>query len=175
MTRRSHSELEPLIKSWRAILGICLSVPFSLALVDIATVTDIIPLWLFVLALYIGCVVTTIWYPGLSNSIGWTFIAFSCTRSGVFVALAYLFQEDRDPKSCFFVPCAPQSIYEEDQLYSLLMGIILFVIQATRQICGSIRMRRKHKRAEQDAGRLFELLAISRSRRHEEDYYGGTD
>jgi hypothetical protein len=35
--------------------------------------------------------------------------------------------ETRISESCFFMPCSPQSIKDEDQIYSLLAGIFLFV------------------------------------------------
>jgi hypothetical protein len=35
--------------------------------------------------------------------------------------------ETRISESCFFMPCSPQSIKDEDQIYALLAGIFLFV------------------------------------------------
>lgn len=35
--------------------------------------------------------------------------------------------ETRSSESCFFMPCSPQSIKDEDQMYALLAGIFLFV------------------------------------------------
>jgi hypothetical protein len=40
---------------------------------------------------------------------------------------AYMTRGVKASESCFFMPCAPQSIKEEDQLFALIAGLLLFV------------------------------------------------
>jgi hypothetical protein len=40
---------------------------------------------------------------------------------------AYATRSVKASKSCFFMPCAPQSIKEEDQVFALFAGLLLFV------------------------------------------------
>jgi hypothetical protein len=44
-----------------------------------------------------------------------------------YVFKAYVTRSVKASKSCFFMPCAPQSIKEEDQLFALFAGLSLFV------------------------------------------------
>ncbi|KGO39666.1 hypothetical protein PEX1_093010 [Penicillium expansum] len=47
--------------------------------------------------------------------------------SGWYVFVAYVTRSVKASHSCFFMPCAPQSINEEDQLFALFAGLLLFV------------------------------------------------
>jgi hypothetical protein len=47
--------------------------------------------------------------------------------SGGYAFMAYVTRSVKASQSCFFMPCAPQSINEEDQLFALFAGLLLFV------------------------------------------------
>lgn len=47
--------------------------------------------------------------------------------SGWYAFVAYVTHSVKASRSCFFMPCAPQSINEEDQLFALFASLLLFV------------------------------------------------
>lgn len=47
--------------------------------------------------------------------------------SGWYAFVAYVTRSVKASHSCFFMPCAPQSINEEDQLFALFASLLLFV------------------------------------------------
>lgn len=54
------------------------------------------------------------------------FITVGCA-SGWYAFVAYVTRSVKASHSCFFMPCAPQSINEEDQLFALFASLLLFV------------------------------------------------
>ena len=86
---------------------------------------------------------------GMNNLVGFyfaiPFLSFPCLAMLFFLPLVWVIflgtgsvsyiwngyfcrnPEARISESCFFMPCSPQSIKDEDQIYALLAGIFLFV------------------------------------------------
>jgi hypothetical protein len=51
---------------------------------------------------------------------------FIGVESAWYIVEAYLTRRAKASQSCFFMPCAPQSVNEEDQLFALFVGLLLF-------------------------------------------------
>lgn len=47
--------------------------------------------------------------------------------SAWYVGVAYVPRWSKASQSCFFMPCAPQSINEKDQLFALFAGLVLLL------------------------------------------------
>jgi hypothetical protein len=85
----------------------------------------------------------------------------------VYVFKAYLRLGSNVSESCFFMPCAPQSIKEEGQLYPLLVGLFsLFAFEILPPIFGELRQRyRENRLFVQDVqGRLRQFQMRRRTR-----------
>ncbi|KAJ5788244.1 hypothetical protein N7457_003234 [Penicillium paradoxum] len=53
-------------------------------------------------------------------------IMLTCA-SAWYVVMTYVARSVKASQSCFFMPCAPQSINEEDQLFALFAGLLMFL------------------------------------------------
>jgi hypothetical protein len=66
----------------------------------------------------------------------------------VYAFKGYLHMGSSVSESCFFMPCAPQSISDEDQMYALLAGIFcLFGFEVLPPLFKEIRKRYKDRRS----------------------------
>jgi hypothetical protein len=63
---------------------------------------------------------------GFAGSIELIVIVFY--YSAAYFVLAYFRVGSSPSKSCFFMPCSPQSIREEDQLWALFAGLFSFMV-----------------------------------------------
>jgi len=80
----------------------------------------------------------------------------------------------RNPKtqvseSCFFMPCSPQSIKDDDQIYALLAGVFLFVgleglPPAFKYLRRRYRETRRFVQLVERTLREFEMRRIVRAR-----------
>jgi hypothetical protein len=60
----------------------------------------------------------------------------------------YLHLGSNVSESCFFMPCAPQSISDEDQMYALLAGLFcLFGFEVLPPLFKEMRKRYKDRRS----------------------------
>ncbi|KAJ5964799.1 uncharacterized protein N7479_004675 [Penicillium vulpinum] len=54
-------------------------------------------------------------------------IVLAGCASAWYAFVAYVTRSVKASQSCFFMPCAPQSINEEDQLFALFAGLLVFI------------------------------------------------
>ena len=82
-----------------------------------------------------------------------------------YVWKAYVTRQASISKSCFFMPCAPQSIAENDQAYALLAGLFSFIVpEIALPFLQRVRARRR-ERAQflQETERRIELGRVART------------
>lgn len=122
------------------------------------------PLWILGLA-----VLPLLWYILIGLALFtlpvMTILYFGFTVR--YIVTAYLIHPSIHKESCFFMPCAPQSVGDIDQLMSLVMGIFTVLV-----VDVIIPYRRKRKEAsrsqrlfEQNTARAIELRTMVRSNR----------
>ncbi|PVH80533.1 hypothetical protein DL98DRAFT_532069 [Cadophora sp. DSE1049] len=88
----------------------------------------------------------------------WFFLIGVC----MYINAAYFTKGSSPSQTCFFMPCAPQSIAELDQALGLTAGIFSFFVVEVGYpyLQRKKRQRRERREFEQETARRFELLPM---------------
>lgn len=87
------------------------------------------------------------------------FLMYFPQLSGAFVISACFHLDSSPSQSCFFMPCAPQSITEIDQVFVLFLGLFSFiVVEIVVPRARKFRKQRRERRLfEQEVERRIEM------------------
>jgi hypothetical protein len=106
------------VSQWASVIVVASSFALFVSMVIVATTSD--DSWL------VGWIPTMMFLWPLLGPFLW--VTGLITSAIAYLANADINRPVDSKESCVFMPCAPQSIREEDQLYALLGGLILFLV-----------------------------------------------